>query len=255
VIDLHSHMLPGIDDGARDLDEALAMARAYVADGVRSVVATPHIYPGVFDNQPAQIEQACQRLQLALADHGIPLELQWAAEVRASGELLDMLAQGQLCFLGHDGPWRHLLLELPDGQIPLGTDRLIDLLAAHHVRPVIAHPERNKAVMADPRKLAPLVARGCLLQVTAGSLLGEFGSKAEATSVDLLDLGWVSAVASDAHRVSNRAPRMLAARNWLVANRGAAVAHRLTQEGPAHITARAKLQGGASPSAEVLQQG
>jgi tyrosine-protein phosphatase YwqE len=234
-------LLPGIDDGARDLDEALAMAQAYVADGVHRVVVTPHIYPGVFDNQPAQIEQACKRLQLALAEHGIPLALQWAAEVRASGDVLDMLANNQLCFLGQDGPWRHLLLELPDGQIPLGTDRLVDLLMSKHVRPVIAHPERNKAVMADPRKMGPLVQRGCLLQLTAGSLLGEFGSKAEATSVALLDMGWVSAVASDAHRVDGRAPRMQAARNWLLAHRGANTAQRLTLEGPSQITATSPL--------------
>lgn len=238
MIDLHSHVLPGIDDGARDMDEALSLARAYIADGVRCIVATPHIYPGVFDNEPERIAQAHRSFQQALTNAGLQLTVQWAAEVRLTPELLDMLSAGQLCFLGRDGPWRHLLLELPDGQIPLGTERLVDALLAQHVKPVIAHPERNKAIMASPQKLAPFIDRGCYTQVTAGALIGEFGQKAQQTAMALMKLGWVSAVASDAHRPHVRPPRMKAARNWLNDHFGADVAIKLTLTTPAHLTAQ-----------------
>jgi len=235
VIDLHSHLLPGIDDGARSMDEALAMARAHVADGTRCVVATPHIYPGVFDNTAERIARSCDEFNAALKEAQIPLSVQWAAEVRASIEIFDWLAAGTLPFLGQDGPWRHLLLELPDGQIPVGTDRLIAQLLKYHVRPVIAHPERNKAVMADPSKMSAFVGQGCLLQVTAGSLLGDFGNKAEATAHALLKQELVHVVASDAHRVEGRAPRMRAARSWLTEVYGEAMAQQLTLNGPAKI--------------------
>ncbi|WP_290869899.1 CpsB/CapC family capsule biosynthesis tyrosine phosphatase [Aquabacterium sp.] len=235
MIDFHSHILPGIDDGARDLAEALAIARAHVADGTRCVVATPHIYPGVFDNTPATIAAAHATLVAAIADEGIALEIQWAAEVRAGADVIDMLAQGTLPFLGQDGPWRHLLLELPDHQIPVGTDKLVAMLMRQHVKPVIAHPERNKGVMADVQKIKPLVDLGCLLQVTAGSVLGEFGSRAQHTAEQLIDQGWVHALASDAHRTTTRAPKIKPARTWLLARYGNTVADALTLSGPARI--------------------
>lgn len=235
MIDLHSHILPGIDDGARDLSEALAIARAHVADGTRCVVATPHIYPGVFDNTPSTIAAAHATLVAALADEGIALSVQWAAEVRAGAEVLDMLALGTLPFLGQEGPWRHLLLELPDNQIPVGTDRLVAMLLKHHVKPVIAHPERNKGVMADIQKIKPLVDQGCLLQVTAGSVIGEFGSRAQQAAEQLIEQGWVHALASDAHRTTTRAPKIKPARAWLQARYGSAMADALTLSGPARI--------------------
>jgi len=235
VIDFHSHLLPGIDDGARDMAEALDMARAHVADGTRCVVATPHIYPGVFDNTAQRIAAVHATFVAALNAAGIPLTVQWAAEVRASGEVLDMLAQGQLPLLGQDGPWRHLLLELPDGQVPLGTDKLVAQLLRAHVKPVIAHPERNRGVMADINKIRPLVEQGCLLQVTAGSLLGEFGSAALRTAQSLIDQGWVQAIASDAHRTTGRVPRIKPARAWLSLHYGEKAAQALTLKGPARI--------------------
>lgn len=237
MIDLHCHLLPGIDDGPRTLDDALELARACVADGVRTVVATPHIYPGVYDNDAERIRHACEAFQAELQRHGIALHLQWAAEVRACPEALDLLAQDRLAFLGQEGSWRFMLMELPDGQIPLGTDRLVARFLAANIRPVIAHPERNKAIMADTQKLKPLLDQGCLAQVTAGALLGEFGSRAQSAAHEIIDQGWASALASDAHHTRRRAPRMALAREALQRHWGEAAAQQLTLVGPARLTA------------------
>jgi tyrosine-protein phosphatase YwqE len=238
MIDIHSHILPGIDDGARDLAEALALARAYVADGVTQVVATPHIYPGVFDNTPDTVGAAFDLLQEALVREGIPLRLSRGAEVRVSEELPELVLRQQLLFLDSgQREMRHVLLELPDGQIPVGTDRLVDWLLQRQIRPVLAHPERNKAVMADPLKMRPFVTRGCRLQVTAGAVLGQFGDKAQRAARALLDQGWVTAVASDAHNLIARAPRMTPARAWLVSQYGERAAEVLTLEGPTLLCA------------------
>jgi protein-tyrosine phosphatase len=240
MIDLHCHLLPGIDDGPATLDDALALARALVADGVRHVVATPHIFPGRYENKRSGIAHAHAAFAQVLAQQGIGLQLSFAGEVRLSPDVLDWLARGELPFLGGDAAHagqapRVLLLEMPDGQVPLGTDRLCASLSRQGIVPLIAHPERNRGVMEQPERLEPLLDAGCQFQLTAGSLLGDFGSRAQDTAWDLLERGQVAAVASDAHNLRGRAPRMSAARELLVQEMGEAVARRLTQDNPARL--------------------
>lgn len=229
MIDLHAHVLPGIDDGPRTLDDALALLRLMCEDGIRHVVATPHIYPGVFDNSPATILIAFERLRSAAQAEGLPITMSWGAEVRVCHEIIDWAAQGTLPLLGSDGKQRHVLVELPDGQIPVGTDRLLAMLGRHGIKALIAHPERNKRVMEQPQLMAAFVQAGCGLQVTAASLLGEFGSRAKDTARHLLDQNWVTVIASDAHSTRSRKPRMLMARDWLQRHYGAERALRLTR--------------------------
>lgn len=241
MIDIHCHLLPGIDDGPPTLDAALELARALVADGVTHVVCTPHVFPGRFENRRSSIEEEFNAFQQTLAAENLPLQLDWAGEVRLSPEALDLLARGEVPLLGQRHGGRHVLLELPDGQIPLGTDRFVGLLLAKGLQPVIAHPERNRAVMDNPQRLAPFMTLGCQVQATAGSLVGQFGSKAQAAAQALLDAGWVHAVASDAHNLGGRRPRMADARAWLNQHYGAEAASRLTHEGPL------RLCGGVMP--------
>ena len=235
MIDIHCHLLPGIDDGPPTLEAAMALAKALVDDGVAHVVCTPHVFPGRFENRRTSIEEAFARFAALLAPSGLPLAISWAGEVRLTPEVLDLLAVGELPWLGTVDGLRTMLLEMPDGQIPLGTERLVAHLLAQKVRPVIVHPERNRAVMDRPERLRPLVEQGCWVQLTAGSLVGQFGSKAQACAQTLLDEQWATVVASDAHNLTGRRPRMREAAQWLQAHYGAAAARQLTVLGPARL--------------------
>lgn len=235
MIDIHCHLLPGIDDGPANADEALALARACVADGIRHVVATPHILPGRYDNRAVGIAQGAHIFAGLLEFHRIPLSLGFAAEVRLGHEVIELLAMEQIPFLGVCGAYRTMLLELPDGLIPLGSTNLVRYLLAQGVRPVIVHPERNKAIMERPELAAQFVDLGCYLQVTAASLVGQFGQRVDTAARFLIDEGWVTAVASDAHNLKGRPPRMSEARAFLAEHYGEHRAQSLCMSGPANL--------------------
>ena len=262
MIDIHCHLLPGIDDGPTTLEQAMALAKALVDDGITHAVATPHVFPGRFENRRTSIEDEFERFASQLADSGIPLALGWAGEVRLTPEVLDLLALQELPYLGQSGRLQAMLLEMPDGQIPLGSDRFITHLMARGVRPVIVHPERNRAVMENTQRLQPFVAQGCAVQITAGSLVGQFGAKAQATAKAILDAGWVDVIASDAHNLTGRRPRMAEAAAWLGQHYGAAVVDQLTYTGPLHLcgghlpgTALTPSNAGQKQPAERLSSG
>jgi protein-tyrosine phosphatase len=232
IVDIHSHLLPGVDDGAQTPEEALDLARAAVADGVEHLVLTPHVFPGRFDNTRSTIEAGFSRFVNLLRVYNIPLKLAFAGEVRLDASTLDLLAAGELPFLGTVEGYRTMLLELPDAQIPLGTDKLILHLVRQSIRPIIVHPERNKAVMEKPERMGLFVDMGCFLQLTGGSLLGQFGPRALSASRYLLEQEWVTAVASDAHNLGARTFRLSEARAYLCAEYGEAAARRLLRDGP-----------------------
>lgn len=236
MLDLHVHVLPGIDDGPRTLEDALALAQALADDGIEHIVATPHIYPGVFDNSASRIGEVFDDFQSAVSDAGIALTMTWAAEVRICPEILDWIEARRLPMLNGSlvGP-STALIELPDGQIPVGTDKLMGMMLERGITPLMAHPERNKAVMEQPTRLEALRRLGCKFQVTAGSVLGDFGSRAQTTAQKLLEAGWVDVIATDAHNRSSRRPRMGAARDWLTEHYDAALALRLTKTQPTEI--------------------
>lgn len=235
MIDLHCHLLPGLDDGPADIDQALALARALVDDGIKQVVATVHWTPGVFAATAAAIRLERDRLAEALQRQGVPLRIGCASEARLSPDLPDRVAQGDVLCVGQHKGFKVLLLELPDAVVPPGTERLVRQLLDVRVLPMIVHPERNKAVMSHVERLRPLVEMGCLVQVTAASLVGEFGARAEAAAHEMVALDWVDVVASDAHNLKGRAPRMAAARQWLVRHTGEDHARRLTEGLPGRI--------------------
>lgn len=206
MIDLHCHLLPGIDDGPRTVEQSLEIARLAVASGTRHIVATPHIRPGIFDNDLDGIREAHGSFVQALAEHDIPLSLGMAAEVHICPEILPLAKSGRLPFLGELDGSPVLLLEFPHERIMPGSDKLVNWLLSEGIRPMIPHPERNREVMADPDKMAPFVDWGCLLQVTAGSVAGDFGPDAREVATIFLERGWVTALASDAHNVNRRSP-------------------------------------------------
>jgi protein-tyrosine phosphatase len=245
VIDIHCHLLPGIDDGPPTLEAALALANALVADGMLHVVCTPHIFPGRFENRRSSIQDEFNRFAKLVESAGIPLALSWAGEVRLTHEVVDLLAMGEIPFLGTSDGLKTMLLEMPDGQVPLGADRFAQRLLQMGVRPVIVHPERNRGVMERPDKLRGFVEDGCLVQITAGSLVGQFGANAQRVATQLVDKGWVHAVASDAHNLAGRRPRMADAQAMLAQRWGAASARRLTVFAPAALCGADLAEHGA----------
>ncbi|EXJ10787.1 tyrosine-protein phosphatase [Nitrincola nitratireducens] len=218
MIDLHNHLLPGIDDGAPDLDTALALAKIAVEDGITHMVCTPHIHPGRYENTKQSIASAFDTLQLALQQLNIELTLlSPGAEVRIGPEIMMGIERNEIPFIGHWHGKPVILLELPHSGIPLGSDKLTAWLIKHGIQPMIAHPERNKAIMQTPGKLKPFVEQGCLLQVTAGSMAGNFGERAQDLAVQLLRDGLITILASDAHNVQHRPPILSVAREVVIA--------------------------------------
>ncbi len=235
MIDLHTHFLHGIDDGAQTLAESLDLARAAVADGITAAAMTPHIHPGRYNNQKAQINLHVSAFRAALQQHHIPLQVFSGAEVRLGLESLEHILAGEVPFLGRVNGCDILLLELPHQHIPVGSQQFVQKLLGLNIRPLIAHPERNKSVMANPSCIHPFVEAGCWLQLTAGSITGNFGATSQKTALGLLDEDWVHVVASDAHNLSARPPHLRAARQAVQDRCGADVAQLLFQTHPARI--------------------
>ena len=235
MIDLHCHYLPGIDDGAQSMAEALDLARASVADGITHAVMTPHIHPGRYENTRSSVKEATDLFRTALAEASIPLEIYPAGEVRLSSDVVDLLEQGELPFLGSVNGYQILLLEFPYGLLPVGTEKLARWLLAQKIRPLIAHPERNKVIMQNIEKLRPFIDMGCLLQITAASVLGGFGQAVQDSAVAMVEQRWVSVVASDAHNLLHRPPVLTLASVWLESYGGRGLAEQLTLRMPAKI--------------------
>jgi protein-tyrosine phosphatase len=230
MIDIHCHLLPGFDDGAATLDEALALARVAVADGISGCVLTPHIHPGRWENEARDIARATADFAAALEEHGIPLQLQYAAEVRLTDLIFTQLETAVLPFLGQFEGESLLLLEFPHGHVIPGSDQLVQWLRRRGIRSVLAHPERNRSIMREPALLKPFFDAGCLLQVTAASLTGGFGEAAERVALQLLDADQITFVASDAHNLKSRPPQLSRARALVAARKGEQTAQQLFED-------------------------
>jgi protein-tyrosine phosphatase len=201
VIDLHCHVLPGIDDGPRTIEESLALARAWAAAGTRTLVATPHV-SSHYPNDRQTIGRLVEELTARLEQEEIALELKAGAEIAITH--LSELEPSQLGGLGlGGGPW--LLLEPPFTVPAIGLEAIVrDLLREHRI--LLAHPERCPAFHRDPPMLERLVDEGAGVSITAGSLAGRFGSEVRRIALGLLERGLVHNVASDAHDHTRRPP-------------------------------------------------
>lgn len=216
MIDLHCHLLPGTDDGAPDLDAALAMARMAVADGITTIACTPHIYPGMFENDSAGIHRGIEQLRGHLAEADIPLRLSWGADAHASPDLLPRLKAGTVPSL-HGS--RYFLLEPPHHVAPPQFDGFVFALLAAGYVPVITHPERLSWIEDHYPIFCNLSDKGVWMQITAGSLTGRFGKAARYWGERMLDEGRVDILATDAHHPQHRPPLLAegreAAARWV----------------------------------------
>jgi protein-tyrosine phosphatase len=229
VIDLHSHILPGLDDGARDLDEAVEIARAAVADGTRMIAATPHVRED-FPTTTSAMETGVAKLRQALARERIDLVLLPGGELAL--EQLDRLGRDELRRFGLGGNPSYLLLETPYTDWPLPFGEIVFRLVAAGMTPVVGHPERNAAVQEDGKLIAELVRAGALVQVTAASLDGRLGRRVRACAEQLLDAELVHLIGSDAHSPGLREVGLAGAR---AAVGDEELAHWLTEAMPSAI--------------------
>ena len=204
MIDLHTHILPGVDDGVDTEDDAVEFARVAVADGVRVIVATPHCKEGTWENRRDDVVAAVGRLRERLGRESIAVDVQPGAEVHICPDLVERVRDGRAPTLGNNG--RTLLLELSLSQYPVELEKLIFELKLAGLEIVLAHPERVRYFQESPERYEAVIRGGAWGQLTTGSVLGTFGSRAREFSEKLLREGLVHVLASDAHNVRGRAP-------------------------------------------------
>jgi protein-tyrosine phosphatase len=205
MIDLHCHILPGLDDGPEDMDESLQMAESAIADGITHIVATPHSSTE-YSFDYAKVRELCEALQLRIGDR---LKLATGSDFHLNPENLKALRE--------DGPRFcinqkcYLLVEFNDFSIPPAMDQALHELRLDGFCPIVTHPERNSTLRTHPERLSTWVRLGCHVQVTAGALTGTFGASAQKVALQWIRAGVVHFVASDAHNAGSRPLRLRAA--------------------------------------------
>lgn len=206
MIDLHCHIIPGVDDGPRSLKESLSMARRAVEDGIHTIVATPHTLNGLYLNPINEVTSKVAVLKEALAQKHIELHVYAGADVHLCPNIRERIESGDAGTINNGG--KYILLEFPPQIVPPGVKDEIFSLKLNGITPIISHPERNTMVQQDIDILYELVRMGALGQVTAMSITGDFGGMAMHSAERLLEQRLVHVIASDAHS-SNRRPPVL----------------------------------------------
>jgi protein-tyrosine phosphatase len=208
MIDIHCHILPSIDDGAKDINESIEMAKVAVLEGIQTIIATPHHKNNRYENPKGTILERVKELNDALLQEKIPLKILPGQEVRIYGEVVKDLELGEILPLAET---QYLFIELPSGHVPRYTETLMFDLQRKGITPIIVHPERNQDIIERPELLYHLVQKGVLTQVTASSICGYFGKKIQKFSLQLIEANLTHFVASDAHNIHNRTFKMIEA--------------------------------------------
>jgi len=251
MIDLHSHILHGLDDGAKTLEESMEMSLISFQDGVRTVVATPHTLNGVYQNDRSTILAKVQELNKEITKFGaqssefgvqktssafrnphsaISLTVLPGADVHFSTELLNEIDEGNALTIDDGG--RYLLLEFPVQGIPYGVEEVLFQLMVRGITPIISHPERNLEIASRTQRYFEMIRMGCLGQVTAMSLTGEFGAEVKSVAEKLLNARLIHIIASDAHSKNNRPPILSSAVQAAARIVGEAEASKMVTEYP-----------------------
>lgn len=201
-VDLHCHILPGVDDGAKTVEDSIYMARTAVTEGISHILCTPHYNNGHYMNKKIDIIKEVAMLQSILNKNKIPLTLFEGQEVRISADLFDRMNNDDILFA--DLKDRYLMVEFPFSDVPDYSESILSELCYKGYTPVIVHPERNRIFLERPRKLQPFVNMGCLTQITNGSYLGQFGKKIQKASQKMIKYNYAHMLSSDAHNISSR---------------------------------------------------
>jgi protein-tyrosine phosphatase len=205
MIDLHCHILPGVDDGAGDLSESLEMARKAVEQGIHTIVATPHHLNNQYENPKQRILTGVEQLNLALQQEKIDLKILAGQETRIYGEMAAGYESGEI--LAVNGS-QYILVEFSSSHVPRYTEKLFYEMQLKGIVPVIVHPERNQQIIEQPDLLYKFVKKGALSQVTAASVSGDFGKKIKNFTHQLIEANLTHVIASDAHNTGNRTFKM-----------------------------------------------
>lgn len=240
LLDIHCHLLPGMDDGPDSIEESIEMARIAVNDGIKVTVATPHFITGINANNHHGIISAVKSMNAALKEENIPLSVLPGMELRLEPTICELYRQGAL--LGVGGQNGYLLVDFHPASLPLNLEKVVFQIALAGARVIIAHPERNREIVNNPELLYPMLTSGALLQINGGSLTGNFGSEAKKTAELFLSLGWASFIATDAHSTKRRPPTLSGALRAATKLIGQAEADKLVFENPHRIIQGLRLQ-------------
>jgi protein-tyrosine phosphatase len=204
MIDIHSHILPEVDDGSHSLEESIEMCRASAKDGVSVMVATPHAHDGVHTtHDPEFLRQKVAELNEQLAG---ALRVVIGCELRFTHDIVRQVCETKTAPTIAGGPY--VLVEFPHAVIPPGSERPLFELISNQIKPIIAHPERNQMLIAEPERFFPFIEMGMLGQMDTGSITGQFGKRVQQTVRVMLEHGLIHFIASDCHNTRNRLPGM-----------------------------------------------
>lgn len=233
LIDIHCHILPGVDDGAKNIEESIAMAELAYKDGVRVIVATPHVRTGVFVNHKQDIHTMVKILNDGLTKKGIDVIVLPGAEYQLEPDLPQRLADGKLMTLNDSG--LYLLIELPTDITPVYVPKILFELQLQGIIPIIAHPERNTTFIRHPEQLVSYAERGMLAQVTSSSITGFFGKSIQRAAWRAIEYGKGIILASDGHSATIRTPLLLQAFYQIEAVYGREYALTLAYDNPNRV--------------------
>lgn len=201
LIDIHTHILFDVDDGPETEEESLQMLKQAVQEGITEIISTSHALNPRFDVSFSIVETKLKHLRKLIAQYELPLTLQSGQEIRLNDQLVHLLDHKQLHVLANSN---YVLLEFPSCMVPLYTKDMILALKSSGYTPIIAHPERNRAIAEQPKRLEQLIREGALAQMTAGSLVGHFGKAVQKLSLELVRANYVHVYGSDAHNLTTR---------------------------------------------------
>lgn len=232
MIDLHSHILPGIDDGAKNLEKSLAMAHLAVEDGTTHIACTPHFMSGVYDNTVPVVTNLRTQLEAVFRDQNIDLALIPGGDIHIAPDIADRLANGTLPVLGESN---YFLFEPPHHVLPPGIVALCKGIMDAGFMPVLTHPERLTWIEKHYDVICQMDELGVVVQLTAGSITGRFGERALYWSERMLDEGRVDIIASDAHNTRSRPPGLSPARDLIAARFNDQIAMMMVKDNPLRI--------------------
>lgn len=201
MIDIHSHILYSVDDGPSQLEETIQMFEQAIREGITEIISTSHAHHPYYNASAAAVTEQIASLQQEIKERQLPLTLHRGHEVRLKENLVELLKKKEIHTLAES---KYLLLELPSSGIPKYTIDIIHQLLSENILPIIAHPERNKAIAENPSRLAKLINHGAVSQITAGSLAGHFGRGIQKLSLELVDANLVHTYGSDVHNLKKR---------------------------------------------------
>ncbi len=239
LIDTHNHVIPFVDDGAEDWEVAIGMLQEAEADGITELVCTPHVLANKDLIDDDKYVQTFEELKQRAADAGLKIKLHLGSELYIQPEY-DF--SQRMATLAQNG--RYFLIEFPMGTIPAFAEKHFFSLFGTQYVPIIAHPERNGSILKDPDKAYQFVVKGALLQVTAGSLLGVFGSQVAQTAAMLMDADLVQLIATDAHDLTRRRLKLRAAFDMVCDKWGPDRADRLFRKNPRKVIAGEEVERG-----------